>query len=350
MKKCPTCGKTFDDNLRFCQIDGTPLVDEQPAAAAPPQDDAPFDPYATIVGVPKSAVPPSTPAEAPVEPSAPQSGGSLTLEPVADEEIDTARTASSIPVAPPDDILDLGVDPLKTMYVSDVEMKEVLGTASQGSETPAEELRADEAETEIGFPPPPPSPFDSSPPPSSPYSEGSDPDQIPVPAPPSFIGSDPSGFDEAATVIQPSMSGPSEPPQSQPQEWAPPPPPPQQMQQQEWAPPPAPTPEWQDQPIGSNTPFQPPPAGAAGGENKTLAVVSLVCGIVSLLCCSWFVVGLAAVITGFIARKNIKADPGQYTGSGMALAGIICGAISMVLGILVWVLYGGMILSSGGFR
>src|SRR5690349_10218235 len=38
MKRCPTCQKTFDDNMRFCQTDGTPLV-----------EDAPQDPYKTMV-------------------------------------------------------------------------------------------------------------------------------------------------------------------------------------------------------------------------------------------------------------------------------------------------------------
>ena len=57
MKKCPSCQRTFDDNMRFCQTDGTPLADDAPAAAppAPAEEEAPFDPYATIVGVPKIA-------------------------------------------------------------------------------------------------------------------------------------------------------------------------------------------------------------------------------------------------------------------------------------------------------
>ena len=42
MKKCPTCNKTFEDSMRFCQTDGTPLVDDEPA----------FDPYATIMAKP----------------------------------------------------------------------------------------------------------------------------------------------------------------------------------------------------------------------------------------------------------------------------------------------------------
>ncbi len=28
MKRCPTCQKTFADSMRFCQIDGTLLVEE----------------------------------------------------------------------------------------------------------------------------------------------------------------------------------------------------------------------------------------------------------------------------------------------------------------------------------
>src|SRR5438270_896085 len=39
MKRCPTCQKTFDDNMRFCQTDGTPLVEDAP----------PPDPYKTMV-------------------------------------------------------------------------------------------------------------------------------------------------------------------------------------------------------------------------------------------------------------------------------------------------------------
>ena len=340
MKKCPTCGNTFDDNMRFCQVDGTPLVEEEPAAPVPPPaEEAPFDPYATIVGVPKSAMPPSTPPEASVEPASPQSAGSATLEPIAGSG--TEQTASSIPVAPPDDILDLGGDPLKTMYVSDAEMKEVLGTASQGSETPAEEIRADEAQSESSFdvPSAPPSPFDSAPPPSR-FSPSTDADQIPVPAPPSFLGSDQVGFDDAATMIQPNpgMSGPSEPPQSQPQEWAPPPPPPQQMQQQEWAPPPAPTPEWQNQPIGSNTPFQPPPAGAAGGQNKTLAIISMVSGILSCLCCVSIITGPLGAILGYMAKKKVAENPAEYGGEGMATAGMITGIIGTLLAVVLIIL------------
>jgi hypothetical protein len=38
--------------------------------------------------------------------------------------------------------------------------------------------------------------------------------------------------------------------------------------------------------------------------------------------------GIAALITGFIARKQIKEDAGGSVGNGMSLAGMITGGIS----------------------
>ena len=52
MKQCPTCDKTFDDAMRFCQSDGTPLVADEP-----------LDPYKTMVARPgnggENAAPPA---------------------------------------------------------------------------------------------------------------------------------------------------------------------------------------------------------------------------------------------------------------------------------------------------
>ncbi|HXG82400.1 MAG TPA: DUF4190 domain-containing protein [Pyrinomonadaceae bacterium] len=111
----------------------------------------------------------------------------------------------------------------------------------------------------------------------------------------------------------------------------------QQIERQ-WSPPPAPEADWQDQNIGANTPFQPPVVGL--GQNKTLAVVSLVCGILSLTCCGPFT-GIAALITGFMAKNNVDANPQQYDGRGLAIAGMIMGGISLVLTVL-WVIFAGL--------
>ena len=64
--------------------------------------------------------------------------------------------------------------------------------------------------------------------------------------------------------------------------------------------------------------------------NSTLAVVSLVAGILGLS----FVPGIAsvvAIITGTMAVKEIKASGGSLGGEGMARIGIILGWIAVVL-------------------
>lgn len=105
------------------------------------------------------------------------------------------------------------------------------------------------------------------------------------------------------------------------------------FQQDEWAPPPAPVAAWQDQGLGTNTPFQPP---VAGGQNNTLAIISLVLGVIGIVFCQ--ITGPAALITGFMARKKAIENPHEYGGSGLALAGLITGAIGTLL-LLLLILY-----------
>ncbi len=84
----------------------------------------------------------------------------------------------------------------------------------------------------------------------------------------------------------------------------------------------------------------PPPMGAPMGEapqpqGKGVAIAALVLGIVSLaLCLYWFLsipAGIVAIVLGVIARR-------RGVGAGMALAGIITGALGAVLGFVILVL------------
>ena len=92
---------------------------------------------------------------------------------------------------------------------------------------------------------------------------------------------------------------------------------------------------------GQQPPAYPPP-GAPGGygqapaQNSPLAIVSLVLGIVGLLCCGLFLFSIGALITGFLARKQIGESQGRLKGAGMATAGLILGAVAIVLGIVYW--------------
>lgn len=97
------------------------------------------------------------------------------------------------------------------------------------------------------------------------------------------------------------------------------------------------------QPAYGQPPGYPPASGAPDGygqpqKNAPLAIVSLVLGIVGVPCCTLFVFGIAAVVTGFLARRQIDASQGALKGGGMAMAGLVLGAVTIVLAIVVWVL------------
>jgi hypothetical protein len=205
-------------------------------------------------------------------------------------------------------------------------MQAALGTEAPADEPEIVEIPPIEESYQSGAPEPPsfsvpdvpaPSFGDLGAPPPSPFTEPEPMPEEPTPAAPSF--------NDAETIYQTPASAPFEPP-------------PAPAPVTEWSPPPAPDASWQNREIGANTPFQPPPAGA-GGENKTLALISLICGILSLICCSWFIPGIAAIVLGVVARSKAKENPAEYGGAGLALGGIITGAISLVLGIIIIILY-----------
>jgi hypothetical protein len=94
MKKCPTCEKTFEDSMRFCQADGTQLVAVVET----------IDPYKTMVARPGEIA-----AAMPPKPSEP-----------AHEEGDVLQ----IPKA----------DPNKTMFVSEDEIRREMESGSRHEE------------------------------------------------------------------------------------------------------------------------------------------------------------------------------------------------------------------------
>jgi hypothetical protein len=74
--------------------------------------------------------------------------------------------------------------------------------------------------------------------------------------------------------------------------------------------------------------------------NNGKALASMILGIVSVaLCCYWFIAlagGVVALILGIMARKEIAA--GNGTNGGMALTGVITGAVAAALGLIFGVL------------
>lgn len=117
-------------------------------------------------------------------------------------------------------------------------------------------------------------------------------------------------------------------------------------------------------PVASPSPYSNPPAIQQGPPaipttvpQDGLAVTALVCGILSffgIFCIVFaFVPSIAAIICGHISRKKIRNSEVPIGGNGMALAGLICGYVTMGLWIAWIVIYAGMMIwgiSMGGFE
>ncbi len=79
--------------------------------------------------------------------------------------------------------------------------------------------------------------------------------------------------------------------------------------------------------------YQPGAMAYAGTRTDGLAIASLVCGILGLVCffvCLGALLGPAAAIMGFISRQRIASSGGTLGGGGMALAGLILGIVAFV--------------------
>jgi len=81
-----------------------------------------------------------------------------------------------------------------------------------------------------------------------------------------------------------------------------------------------------------------------------LGIAALVLGIVAIVASvtviGGIVLGIIAVILGFIARS--RAKKGQATNGGVALAGIITGALGVVLSIVLVVAGAALFFGNGG--
>jgi len=87
--------------------------------------------------------------------------------------------------------------------------------------------------------------------------------------------------------------------------------------------------------MSENAPYPPyPPAyPPLVPQTSTMAIVSLVSGIAS-----WLVLPLigavVAVITGHMARSEIRESGGRLTGDGLATAGLVLGYLQIGLAVL----------------
>jgi len=97
-------------------------------------------------------------------------------------------------------------------------------------------------------------------------------------------------------------------------------------------------------PAAPGYPAQPPASvvygyqgwnGYQAPRNEGLAVAGMICGIAAIpllvVCGIGIVTGVLGIVFGIIAMGRIKRSNGMLTGHGMALAGLICGAVAVTL-------------------
>ena len=68
-------------------------------------------------------------------------------------------------------------------------------------------------------------------------------------------------------------------------------------------------------------------------RTSTLAIISLVAGILGWTFAPW-IGSLVAIITGHMARSEIRRDPDTVEGDGLAIAGIILGWAMIIITLL----------------
>ena len=104
-------------------------------------------------------------------------------------------------------------------------------------------------------------------------------------------------------------------------------------------------PPYGGQPPGGQPPGGQPYGGGAGygGQEpkmSVMAIISLVTGILAIPCCGCVVFSLAAIVLGYLGRKEIAESGGTKKGDGLAKAGLILGVVTLVLAVVYWILIG----------
>lgn len=91
---------------------------------------------------------------------------------------------------------------------------------------------------------------------------------------------------------------------------------------------------WEAPPDAQPPMWREPSAMKPVGPSINLPIISLTLGVFSLIlvCCYFgFVLGPAAVIIGIIALNQEKRDPERFGGKGIAIGGIVTGAIAFLI-------------------
>jgi len=68
-------------------------------------------------------------------------------------------------------------------------------------------------------------------------------------------------------------------------------------------------------------------------KTNSLALISLIAGVVGWTMVP-FVASIVAVVTGHMARSQIRQSAGREDGDGLAIAGLVLGYVGLALGLI----------------
>jgi len=330
MKRCPTCQKTFDDAMRFCQTDGTPLV----------EDVTPADPYKTMVAS-KEDIAAALRSQTETGPSSAGIGApedeplQIPDKPIAAKALDSELETK---LAGRDDAQVIDLPPLAETAQPELPSfrEPSVAQPSFGNAPPASPFSGQTPVQRDDYPttPPIPSPFGGSKPLAS--------EPTPTPTP-------------KAIEPEPATTPRFEPePEPEPTYFEPVPETPQyaeperpvaassfnpfEPQSAASGPLAASQSDWQMQTPNQGATGMSSPLPAAGQKlNQTLPIISLVAAIVSICCWISPLTGIVALITGFLGMKNANSNPSQYGGKTLAIVGMILGGLLFFVGIAYWI-------------
>ena len=85
-------------------------------------------------------------------------------------------------------------------------------------------------------------------------------------------------------------------------------------------------------------------------RTSTLAVISLVSGLLGWTLLPWLG-SIAAIVTGHMARAELRREAETMEGDGMAIAGLVLGysmvALSILAVVMIFLFFGGLALFLG---
>lgn len=84
-----------------------------------------------------------------------------------------------------------------------------------------------------------------------------------------------------------------------------------------------------------------PKTGLPRGEKPPASAAAVIAAVSGILLCLGPVTGVSAIVAGIIGRQAARARPYEVGGAGLALAGIVLGALNLALsavGFAYWLL------------